>query len=117
MVVRGDLAIGKPTFVCREDRRDESPSGPDDLGVATDGVGTIHQVKDGIDAIGMIGMERIDHVNGQAVVDLLGAIRMLPCWRRRGQSRWMRAPGVGHLHRVAANAARRAHHHDVLAPR
>ena len=48
------------------------PSGPDDLGVAADGVRAADQVKDGIDTVGMSGVQRIDHVNGLAVVHLLG---------------------------------------------
>ena len=49
------------------------PPGPDDLGVAADGVGAVDQVKDGIDAARVVGVQRIDHVDGLAVVDLLGS--------------------------------------------
>ena len=85
--MRGDLTLGKPAFVRRENGRDQAPSGPDDLGVAADSIRTTDQVKNGIDAVGMIGAQRFDHVNGLAVVHLFGARDGEPRRRRRGRSR------------------------------
>jgi hypothetical protein len=73
MVARGDLPPGEPAFVGGEDGRDKATARPDDLGVALDGIGTAEQIKDGIDAVGVSAVQRVDDVNGLAVVDLLGA--------------------------------------------
>jgi hypothetical protein len=66
MVVRGDLPFSKPGLVRSEDRRDQPSRGPNDVGVAADGVWAADQIQDGIDAVRVIGVHRIDHVNGSA---------------------------------------------------
>src|ERR1700722_16428234 len=55
----GDLALRKPAFVGGEDRGDQASCGPDDLGVAADGVRVVDQVQDGVDAVGGRGGPRI----------------------------------------------------------
>jgi len=113
--VLGDPTLGKPTFVRSEDGRDQMPSGPDYLGVAADGVRPIDQVKDGIDAVGMIDVKR--SITSTAWLSYTSSAP-----RRRPSSGSptdrrddMRTARTGHLHRVVADPAGGAHHHDVLA--
>ncbi len=72
VIVGRNVALREPGFIRGEDRRNEVPSRPDDLSVAADDIGPVHQVQDGVDAVGVVGLQRIDDINGLAVVDLLG---------------------------------------------
>src|SRR5271163_4133490 len=100
MVMSGDVALSKPAFVRSEDGRNQAPSRPDDLRIAADGVGTADQVKDSIDAVGMMGVQRIYHVNSLGVVHLLGSeITRLVDVTANGRDD-MCAAGASHLHRV-----------------
>src|SRR6202034_3754588 len=115
MVVRGDVTLREPAFVRSEDGRYQLPAAPDDLGVAANGVRAIDQVEDGIDTVGVIGVKRIDYVNGLAVVHLFGSkTTRLVGVASHGRDDMCPA-GMAHLPRVAAAPAGRAHHDDVLA--
>jgi len=114
MVVSGDLALSKPTLVGGEDGRDQMSSGPDDVGIAADGIGAIDQVEDGIDTVEMIGLQRIDDVHGLTVVHLLGSETTCLIGIAADSCDDMCAASASDLHRVAADPAGRAHHHDVL---
>src|SRR6478672_8364113 len=71
-VVRRDLALSEPPFVCRIDRRDKTASRLENLGIAPDRVRTIDKIEDRIDTARVRCEQRVNYVDGFAVVDFFG---------------------------------------------
>src|SRR6476646_11733513 len=71
-VVRRDLALSEPPFVCRIDRRDKTASRLENLGVAADRVRTIDKIEDRIDTARMRCAQGVNYVDGLGVVDFFG---------------------------------------------
>ena len=102
-------------FVGREDRRDQAAAGLDEFGVGPDGVRAADQIQDRVDAAGVSRAQRAGHVDGLAVVDFRGAEATSLVGVAADGRDDVRTAGQRHLHRVAADPAGRAHHHQALA--
>jgi hypothetical protein len=90
-------------------------SGFENRGVASDLVQTVDEIKDRIDAVWVRRAQRIDHLDGSGVIDLFGTeAASLVDVAANGRND-VCASGARHLHRVAADAAGRAHHNEALA--
>jgi len=113
--VRRDLALGEPPFVRRMNRRDEAAGAFENLAVTADSVRTVDEVENGIDPIRMRRAQRVDHLAGFGIVDFFGTETASLVGVAANGRDDMRAAGVRHLHRVAADSAGRANYDQTLA--
>src|ERR1700751_1999257 len=105
MVVRCDVVLGEPRFVCREDRRDEDAPRLENLSVAAYRLWTVDEIEDRVDTVRIGLPQRVDDIGGVAVIDILGAETAgLFDVAANGRDD-VRATGERHLHRRACSTA------------
>jgi hypothetical protein len=114
-VERRDFALGEPLFVRCVDGRDEAASRFENFSVAGDGVLAVDEIEDRVHAVGVSGVQRAYYVHGFGVVNFFGTEAASFAGVAANGGEDVRAAGARHLHRVAADAARRAHYDDALA--